>query len=191
MGMYFCSSVLMMRMNMPAEYRMIITEVLGGLHFNFYHRWFDVLFLVSAVTTILVLYIVNRPPIQDPDQYQYQQTQFKPYDWSDAKKEMNKPRLLWYWQRAKVVLIFLWSTLLGIDLDWVPRYWSDSYHNIIGMDLPLVDSILFTKVTCIVNTDAVILWWWPIFHLLCAENSSCFGLLNRKIKISEDWMKQH
>lgn len=27
MGMYFCSSVLMMRMNMPAEYRVIITEV--------------------------------------------------------------------------------------------------------------------------------------------------------------------
>lgn len=27
MGMYFCSSVLMMRMNMPAEYREIITEV--------------------------------------------------------------------------------------------------------------------------------------------------------------------
>ena len=74
MGMYFCSSVLMMRMNMPAEYRVIITEVLGGLHFNFYHRWFDVIFLVSAVTTILVLYIVNRPPIQDPDQYQFQQT---------------------------------------------------------------------------------------------------------------------
>lgn len=74
MGMYFCSSVLMMRMNMPAEYRVIITEVLGGLHFNFYHRWFDVIFLMSAVTTILVLYIVNRPPIQEPDQYQFQQT---------------------------------------------------------------------------------------------------------------------
>lgn len=74
MGMYFCSSVLMMRMNMPAEYRVIITEILGGLHFNFYHRWFDVIFLMSAVTTILVLYIVNRPPIQDPEQYQFQQT---------------------------------------------------------------------------------------------------------------------
>uniref|UniRef100_A0A182N342 Homeobox domain-containing protein n=1 Tax=Anopheles dirus TaxID=7168 RepID=A0A182N342_9DIPT len=53
MGMYFCSSVLLMRMNMPAEYRVIITEVLGGLHFNFYHRWFDVIFLVSALATIV------------------------------------------------------------------------------------------------------------------------------------------
>ncbi|GAB0097858.1 Golgi pH regulator [Sergentomyia squamirostris] len=65
MGMYFCSSVLLMRMNMPAEYRVIITEVLGGLHFNFYHRWFDVIFLVSALTTIFVLYMLHRPPIAD------------------------------------------------------------------------------------------------------------------------------
>lgn len=61
MGMYFCSSVLLMRMNMPAEYRVIITEVLGNLHFNFYHRWFDVIFLVSALTTIVVLYLSQKP----------------------------------------------------------------------------------------------------------------------------------
>ncbi|XP_005184121.1 Golgi pH regulator [Musca domestica] len=61
MGMYFCSSVLLMRMNMPAEYRVIITEVLGNLHFNFYHRWFDVIFLVSALSTIVVLYLSQKP----------------------------------------------------------------------------------------------------------------------------------
>ncbi|XP_055381520.1 Golgi pH regulator [Condylostylus longicornis] len=59
MGMYFCSSVLLMRMNMPAEYRVIITEVLGSLHFNFYHRWFDVIFLVSALATIIFLYLLR------------------------------------------------------------------------------------------------------------------------------------
>lgn len=68
MGMYCCSSVLLMRMNMPAEYRVIITEMLGGLHFNFYHRWFDVIFLVSAVTTIVVLYIANKPPLEESDE---------------------------------------------------------------------------------------------------------------------------
>ncbi|XP_063700242.1 Golgi pH regulator [Culicoides brevitarsis] len=67
MGMYFCSSVLLMRMNMPAEYRVIITEVLGGLHFNFYHRWFDTIFLISSLATIVVLYLLHKPNKQEQD----------------------------------------------------------------------------------------------------------------------------
>ncbi|XP_063712363.1 Golgi pH regulator-like [Symsagittifera roscoffensis] len=59
-GMYFISMVLLMRMNVPEQYRLIITEVLGKLQFNFYHRWFDVIFLVSALSTIGLLYIVRQ-----------------------------------------------------------------------------------------------------------------------------------
>jgi len=67
MGMYFMSMVVLMRMNMPQEYRAIITSVLGDLQFNFYHRWFDVMFLVSATCTLALLYLAHKREVETVD----------------------------------------------------------------------------------------------------------------------------
>jgi len=55
MGTYFVSSVLLIRMALPSSYRAIITEVIGELRFNVFHRWFDFIFIPSAICTALVL----------------------------------------------------------------------------------------------------------------------------------------
>lgn len=60
MGLYFTSSVLLMRMNLPEEYRKTVTEVLGNVQFNYFHRWFDRVFLASAIITIVFLYMFYR-----------------------------------------------------------------------------------------------------------------------------------
>ena len=60
MGMYFISSVLMIRSSVPIQYRTLLTEVLPRLEFHFYHRWFDVIFLISAISSIGFLYGLNQ-----------------------------------------------------------------------------------------------------------------------------------
>ncbi|KNE66813.1 hypothetical protein AMAG_19525 [Allomyces macrogynus ATCC 38327] len=59
MCMYFLSTVLMMRTNLPAKCRHIIATVLANVEFHFYQRWFDVIFLVSALASVALVYLMH------------------------------------------------------------------------------------------------------------------------------------
>ncbi|KAL0490158.1 golgi pH regulator [Acrasis kona] len=60
MGMYLIASVMLLRGNLPYKQREIISEHMGAVQFHFFQRWFDALFIVSAVLSIVVFFLFNK-----------------------------------------------------------------------------------------------------------------------------------
>ena len=59
MGFYFQSVVLMLRVNLPPDRRVSITKVLPDVDFQFYHRWFDRVFLASSFISVIFIYALT------------------------------------------------------------------------------------------------------------------------------------
>ena len=56
-GLYFLSSVLLIRDNLPERYRALITEALGAdVKFVFYQSFYELIFLAAAALSIIILY---------------------------------------------------------------------------------------------------------------------------------------
>lgn len=56
-GFYTISSLLLLRRNVPVKDRQVMDAVLGGsLEFQFFHRWFHVAFLASAILSLAAIY---------------------------------------------------------------------------------------------------------------------------------------
>ncbi|KAI9356597.1 Abscisic acid G-protein coupled receptor-like domain-containing protein [Pilaira anomala] len=58
MGMYFLSSVLMMQMSLPAEYRYLISSSLQSVEFDFFQRWSDVIFVGSSGLSACIIFVI-------------------------------------------------------------------------------------------------------------------------------------
>lgn len=57
LGFYAVSTLLLLRRQLPEVYRPAVTEAIGGeLEFDYYHRSFHVLFLLSALASVIMFY---------------------------------------------------------------------------------------------------------------------------------------
>lgn len=55
MGTYVISSTVLVRSFLPPDTRELIVDVMGSMEFQFFQRWFDVLFIGSAVAGAVIL----------------------------------------------------------------------------------------------------------------------------------------
>lgn len=54
-GLYVSSTILMLRLNLPPSARPLITQVLEGIQFDLFDKCFDLIYLASALLTLIYL----------------------------------------------------------------------------------------------------------------------------------------
>lgn len=61
-GLYFLASVVVMRQQLPDEYRSLITDALGGvnLEFRFFYQFYDLAFIMGSASTALWIFAQRR-----------------------------------------------------------------------------------------------------------------------------------
>ncbi|OQR93016.1 hypothetical protein ACHHYP_03000 [Achlya hypogyna] len=72
MGMYFVSSFVMMRMNLPTQHKLHIDAVLGPIDYYVYYCWFDIIFVVSALASLGLLVLLTTSKVSRTAQDSFQ-----------------------------------------------------------------------------------------------------------------------
>jgi hypothetical protein len=71
-GLYFLSSVLLVREQLPQSYREVVTEALGAdLEFRFYSKFYELIFIASSALTALLLYARHITAVKSDDLMSY------------------------------------------------------------------------------------------------------------------------
>lgn len=63
MGAYFLSTLLMLKLTLPPEYRVVITELFQGINLGFFGHWFDRIFLISIIGSLAWLGLRAGDPV--------------------------------------------------------------------------------------------------------------------------------
>lgn len=55
-GLYVTSTILMLRLNLHPENRPLLTEILAAVKFDFFEKWFDIIYICSAISSGAYIY---------------------------------------------------------------------------------------------------------------------------------------
>jgi len=56
---YLVSSVVMMQVTLPQEYRQLISQSLGHIEFDYFLQWSDIICLICSIASSIVLYVMH------------------------------------------------------------------------------------------------------------------------------------